>query len=99
MGPNDRAIQDQVLHIWVIGKMLMHIFPDPVVAPASKALVDAIPVAVLFRQQAPLCSAAGDPKHSFQEKTTVSFLASIGSRVASQVRIDFVPLIFSERYS
>jgi hypothetical protein len=99
MGSNDRAIQDQVLHIRVIGKMLMHIFPDAMVAPACKTLVDAIPVAVLFRQQAPLGSAAGDPQHSFQVKTAVGLLASIGAWVALQVRIDFVPLIFTESYS
>ena len=81
MRPNDGAIQDQVLHVGVIGKMLMHIFPNPMIAPARKALVDTIPVAVLFRKQAPLGSAAGDPQHSFQEKTAVSLLAGIGSRV------------------
>lgn len=99
MGSNDRAIQDQVLHIRVFGKMLMHIFPDPVIAPACKTLVDAIPVTVLIRQQAPLGSAASDPQHAFQEKTAVGLLASIGSRMALQVGIDFVPLIFSECYS
>jgi len=83
MCPNDGAIQDQVLHIGVIGKMLMHVFPDPVIAPACKALVDTIPVAVLFWQQTPLGSAAGDPQHAFQEKTAVRLLTSIGSRVAS----------------
>ena len=98
MGSNDRAIQDQVLHIWVIDKMLMHIFPDPMIAPACKTLVDAIPVAVLSRQQTPLRSAAGDPQHAFQEQTAFSFLTSVGARVALQVRVDFVPLIFSERY-
>lgn len=93
MGLNDCATQDQVLHIGVIGNMLMHIFPDPMVAPACNALVDAIPVTVLFRQQSPLCSTAGDPQHSFQEKTAVRFLASMGSWVALQVWIDIVPLI------
>lgn len=49
----------------VIGKMLMHIFQYPVIAPAGKAIVDTIPTAVHFRQQAPLGSTASYPQYSF----------------------------------
>ena len=57
--------------------MLMPIFPHLVVAPAGKVFVDTVPVAVFFRKQSPLGSAAQDPQDGFDEQPAVSFLASI----------------------
>jgi len=42
MGTNDRAIENEVLHIRVIGKVLMHFVPNTLVTPAGKSLVDAL---------------------------------------------------------
>jgi hypothetical protein len=95
-GPNDCVIQGQVLQIRVIGKMMMHIFPNAMLAPACKTLVDAIPIAVLSRQQTLLRSTTGDPQDAFQEGTAIRFQANLGAWVALQVGVDFVPLIFSE---
>jgi len=49
MGTNDRTIDNQVLHVRVSYEVGMHLFPDAFVAPTSKALVHAIPFAVLLR--------------------------------------------------
>lgn len=84
MGSYDAAIQQDILHIRVIGKMLMHIFPYLVVAPTGKALVDAVPVTVLFGKQAPLGSAAQHPQDGFNELSAVSFIARICSGVVLQ---------------
>lgn len=50
MGPNDGAIEDQMFHIRVIDKILMHFVPDILIGPAGKPFVDAIPMAVLIWQ-------------------------------------------------
>lgn len=96
MGPDRAAIEDQVLHIRVIGKMVMHIFPDLVVTPAGKALVDAVPGTIFLRQQAPLGAATRDPEHGFQEKPTVGFLACIDSGMALQEGVNLAPFTFSK---
>jgi hypothetical protein len=61
MGTDDGAIDDQVLHIWIINEAGMHLLPDALVTPAGKPLVHAVPFAILFRQQAPLGTASRDP--------------------------------------
>jgi hypothetical protein len=48
MGADHGAIENEVLHIRVISKMVIHIFPDFMVTLTGKAFVDAIPLAVLF---------------------------------------------------
>jgi hypothetical protein len=68
--------------------MLMYIFPDPVVAPASKALVDIVPFAVLFRQEAPLCSTARDPGYTFNEESAVGFFPGICTGMTIQEGIE-----------
>src|ERR671919_929892 len=45
VGTDDGAIEDQVLHIWVMGKMLVHPFPDAFLTPAGQPFVDSVPVA------------------------------------------------------
>jgi hypothetical protein len=95
MGAHDGAIQDEMLHIWVIGKMLVHAIPDALVTPARKALVDAIPVAIFLRQQAPLSTAAGHPEYAFDKATAISFLAYVNAWTGAQKFYYFRPLIIS----
>ena len=99
MSPNDGAIEDQVFHIRIVGKVLMHLLPDPVVTPTGKAFVDAIPVTVLFWQQPPLRPTAGHPKHPFNETTTGGFLTDISSGALPQKVKDFVPLFIFYFYT
>jgi hypothetical protein len=98
MDPDHAAVQDQVLHVNIIDEMLMHIFPDVVFAPASKTFVDAVPPAILLRQQAPLGTAARNPQHGFQEKATLGFLAGIGSGMSPQKGVYLSPYSFSKSY-
>ena len=76
--------------------MLMYIFPDPVVAPAGKALVDTVPFTVLFRQEALLCSAARDPEYTFNEESAVGFFPRICMGMTLQEGIELFPLIVSK---
>ena len=93
MCTNNGTIQDQTFHVRVIGKVLMHAFPDAVVTPAGESPVNAIPVAVPFRQQAPLGAAASDPQHAFQKETAGGFLSRIDARTGAQEGENPCPLI------
>ncbi len=79
MRSHNGAVQQDMLHIWVIGEMLMQIGPHFVLAPTRKAFVDRVPVTMLFRKQAPLRSAAQDPQNCFYELSAFGFLARICS--------------------
>ena len=48
MVPHHGAIEKNIFHVGVVGKVLMHIFPDVMVAPAGKTLIDRVPVAIFF---------------------------------------------------
>jgi hypothetical protein len=69
MCPDDRTIQNDILHIRVLCEMVMHGLPDPLFAPAGKPLTHAIPVSIFHRQQAPLGATPQDPEHAFQKAT------------------------------
>jgi hypothetical protein len=92
MGPDDGAIEDQMFHIRVIGKMLIHFVPNILISPASKAFVDAIPMAILVWQQPPLGAAASDPEDAFDKTAALVFLADINVRTGPQELNYFGPL-------
>ena len=70
MRTDEGAADEQVLHVWVIREMLMHLFPNFVVAPAREPFADAVPVAIRIRPQPPLGTAPGDPEHAFEKTAT-----------------------------
>jgi hypothetical protein len=76
-------------------KVCQHSFPYPIITPASKAFVRAIPVAEFSRQQAPLRPTATYPLHSFDETTALCLVSHIGMRVWLQEIPLFRPLIIS----
>ena len=84
MCSDDAAVQQNILHIRVIGEMLKHIFPDLMLAPTGKALVDAVPVAEFLGKQSPLGSAAQNPQDGFDEQPAFSINASISPGMALQ---------------
>jgi len=57
--------------------MLMHPFPDTLVAPADKPLIDTVPPAVLGWQQPPGSSTASYPKDGFDEAAAFGLLSNI----------------------
>lgn len=79
MRPHNGAIEQDLLHIRIVGEMLMHIYPNPMLAPTRKAFVDRIPVALVFRKQAPLRTAAQDPQDGFNELPALCFRTGICS--------------------
>jgi hypothetical protein len=81
MRSHNGTVEQDLLHIWIIGEMLMHISPHLMLTPTRKAFVDRIPVPLVFRKQAPLRAAAQDPQNSFNELPTFCFLSCISSGV------------------
>ena len=93
MGAHDGAIDDQIFHVRVVNEMLMHPFPDSFVAPASEALVDAVPVTVALWQKPPLRTAASHPDYGFDKPAAVGFLTDIQIWTGVQELKDFGPLV------
>ena len=77
MGTYHGRVDDEMFHIRIVCKMLMHPFPDTLVAPADKSLVDAVPLAVLGWQQPPRGSTASHPKDGFDEAKAFGLLSNI----------------------
>jgi hypothetical protein len=98
MGADYGAVYDQRFHVGIVSEVLMHPFPDSFVAPASKALVDAVPPAVALWQQSPGRTASRHPKHSFDEAATVRFPAHVQVRAASQKLKNLRPLVVGQFY-
>ena len=96
MGPHHGAIEKNIFHVGVVGKVLMHIFPDVMVAPAGKTLIDRVPVAIFFGQKAPLGPTAGGPEHAFHEKTAIFFLPGVHAWMILLEKIDISPLVVLE---
>ena len=84
MGPDHRAVDDEVFHIRVVGEMLMQEFPDTPVGPAGKPFVDAVPVPILGWEESPLGAGAVHPQHGFYETSAFLFLTDVQFGAPSQ---------------
>ena len=91
MSPHGRAVQDQVSQIRVARKVRQHPRPNPALLPTRKALVDAVPRAEGFRQQAPLAAATRDPHERLNKAPDFTFVAAIEVLLAAQELQDFCP--------
>ena len=80
MGTYHGRVDDEVFHVRIVCKMLMHPFPDTLLAPAGKPLVYAVPLAVLGWQKPPGTSTASYPKDGFDEAATFGLLSSVDIR-------------------
>jgi hypothetical protein len=88
MRPNDGAINDDVFHIGVISKMKMHLLPNASVTPTRKALVDAVPLAILRWQLAPLSTGAQYPVDGLKKAPALCLLSGINFRTLLQELIN-----------
>lgn len=59
-------------------------FPDACIAPAGEALVDAVPLAILLWQHAPLSASAVNPEYAFHEKAAFGLIADVDIWMCSQ---------------
>ncbi|MDQ5827214.1 MAG: hypothetical protein M3441_23880 [Chloroflexota bacterium] len=93
MGTDHRTVQDPRFHGGVIGTVREHALPHALLTPTGKACVDAMPVAVVGGQQAPLRSSAVNPAHGFQDAAAGCLRSNVGMRVAPQQRPQVRPVV------
>ena len=76
--------------------MLMQVFPDFMVTPAGKPLVDAIPFTIRRGQKTPLRPTPGDPEHTFYKNPAGGFFPGINPGMVFQEKIDLLPLVVTK---
>ena len=82
MSPDDRAVNDEVLHVGVIDEMLMHSLPYTAFTPSGEPFVDAVPPAVLGWEHPPLRASSGDPEDGSDEPLAFGFPSDVQVRLA-----------------
>src|SRR5210317_1455346 len=99
MRANNGAVNQTILHIRVVSKVVQHPFPNALVTPASISLVDRVPIAIFRGQQAPLGTTSTHPEYRYHKTTTGGLiLVNIDTRVINQEVTYLCPLIIFELY-
>jgi hypothetical protein len=98
MGSNHRAVQQEVLHIGIIGKGVVHPLPDTFITPAEEAFIDTVPFAVRLRERPPLGARPGDPADACKETAAVLFLPNVYVRAGTQEVQHPRPLVGAELF-
>jgi hypothetical protein len=83
MSANDGRVNEQMLQIGVTSKGLMKLLEDALPAPTREPLIDGVLIAVLRRQESPLCAAPSDPQHGFEKLAAILLLPDISVRVGA----------------
>ena len=81
MGANNGRVNEQMFHIGVTGEGLMKLLEDALPTPTREPFIDSVPVAVLLRQESPLCAAASDPQDGGEKLAAILLLSDISVRV------------------
>lgn len=91
MGTNHGAIENDALHVGVLGKMLVHGRPNPALFPTGESFVDTVPLAISFRKLSPLRTAAQHPVDAFHKLTTRFLATCIHIRMRFQKSVYLLP--------
>ncbi len=83
MGSHYGAVNDEMLYVWVLSKVMMHPFPNTSITPAGEPFVDRVPVAIGFWQRSPLGDAAGHPEDGFNETAAFPLVAHVDLRAGA----------------
>ena len=94
MSPDDRAVNDEVLHVGVIDEMLMHSLPYTAFTPSGEPFVDAVPPAVLGWEHPPLRAGSGDPEDGSDEPLAFGFPSDVQVRLAPKELKYLWPLLW-----
>ena len=84
MGPHYGAVDDEVLHVGVIDKILMHTFPYPTIAPSGEPFVDAVPIAIFGWEHPPLRTSPSNPQDGLDETLAIGFLSDVQIGLATK---------------
>ena len=95
MRSDDRAIDNEVFHVRVIDDPdIIGALPDPSITPTYKPLVDAVPLAILGRQESPRGSGPSDPKDNLDKPLALSFAAYVQVWLAAKELENLGPLFW-----
>lgn len=83
MSTDDGRVNEQMFQVGVTGERLMELLEDALMTPTREPLIDGVPVAVLRGQESPLCAAARNPEHGFEELAAILLLPEISVRVGA----------------
>ena len=86
------GVDDKVLKVWIFHQSLENALPNALLGPAAKALEYAVPVPELFRQIAPRCTCARQPKHGIDEQAIVLAMPSSIAFLTRDKSFDAPPL-------
>jgi len=81
MGADHGRVNQEMFHVRVGGKRLVQLLEDALATPAGESLIDGVPVAILRRQESPLCAATSYPQDGFEELAALLLAPDIGVRV------------------
>ena len=98
MSTNNGAINEQVFEVWISGAKLMQLLEDAGISPAGETFIDGIPVAILFREQSPLGTAARHPEDGRKEAATLPLRADVNLAARAQEGQKLLPLFVCEGY-
>src|SRR5882724_11599848 len=98
MCPDHRAVEAVVgvVRQPAIGQGFQNRVPDAPLAPAAKALVDAVPLAELFRQVAPRRTGAQHPQHAVHERPVIARWSPDAASLRRQKRDDDLPRLVAQ---
>jgi hypothetical protein len=69
---DNRAVNHHIFHIGGMGKIRKHLLPHARVAPASKAFVNAIPLAIVVRAASAIARRSQHPQHPFNKESVAT---------------------------
>jgi len=98
MSADNGAVNEQVFKVWISSAKLMQLLEDAGFCPAGKAFIDGVPIAVLFREQSPLRTAARNPENGREEATTLPLRANVNLAARAKEGQNLLPLLIGECY-
>lgn len=84
MRPHYGAVDDEVLHVGVIDKMLMRTFPYPMIAPSGEPFVDAVPIAIFGWEHPPLRTSPSNPQYGLDETLAMGLPSNVQVGLATK---------------
>jgi len=95
VGAYDGAIQKRLFKVRILGQFCKYLPPDPVLRPARKARIYAVPTSELSGQIAPRAARTGNPQHRFDEQSIILPRAPRIPRFPWQHGLQPLPLVIS----
>jgi len=93
MCPDCGAVQQEVLQVGIVGKGVVHPFPEAPFTPPEEPFVHRVPLAVLCRDRPPLGARPGDPQNACHKAAAILLAPNVYVRGGMQELKDTLPLM------